>query len=144
MTFQVYAQSPSPFEEDQDGDLINEEIDIGKECAGLPYDIEAHESLGMEMNMTIEMNKADCDFIMHYLSGQCEQQNREDICTPSLIDYLKTQGLYNTDYPTNTTRFNDLLDEREQKRLINERQLILDEQKREAETPDWTENLPEG
>jgi hypothetical protein len=140
----AYGQFSLPFEADQDndGDPINEEVDIGEECAGLPGKIKSYEDLGMKMNMTTEMNKEDCDFVMHYLSGQCEKQNVEDVCTPSLADYLMTQGLLNTDYPTNTTRFNALLDELEQKRELNERQIMLDEQKRKAETPDWAENLP--
>jgi hypothetical protein len=53
-----------------------------------------------------------------------------------------TQELFNTNCPSNTTRFNSLLDELEQKREINERQIILDEQKRKAEKPDWAENVP--
>jgi hypothetical protein len=36
--------------------------------------------------------------------------------------------LFNTDYPTDTTRFNALLEEREQKRVLNEQQIIRDEQ----------------
>jgi hypothetical protein len=42
-----------------------------------------YETLGMEMNTTLSLSKEDCDFVMHYLSGQCEENNIEDVCTSS-------------------------------------------------------------
>ena len=146
MTSQAHAQTLSPLTEDQDGDgdPINEESDISRSCLDDFHLSKAHESLGMEMNMTLSLSKEDCDFVMHYLSGQCEEQNVEDVCTASLVDYLMTQGLYTTDYPTDTARFNELLEEREQKRTLKEQQIIREEQEAEANRPDWTKNLPMG
>ena len=52
------------------------------------------------------------------------------------------QGLFTTDYPTDTARFNELLEEREQKRTLKEQQIIREEQEAEAIRQDWTKNLP--
>jgi hypothetical protein len=46
--------------------------------------------------------------------------------------------------PTDTVRFNTLLEEREQKKTLNEQQVIREEREAEANRPDWTENLPMG
>lgn len=138
------TETPSPLTEDQDGDgdPINEEEDISGSCNDDLHLKQANEDLGMEMNMTLHLSEEDCDFVMHYLSGQCEKQNVEDVCTSTLADYLITQGLFNTDYPTDTARFNSLLEEREQKRILNEQQIIREEQEAEANRPDLTENVP--
>jgi hypothetical protein len=140
---QAHAQT-SPLTEDQDGDgdPLSEEEDISRSCNDDLHLKQASEDLGTELNMTLRLSKGDCDFVMHYLSGQCEKQNVESVCTSTLADYLITQGLFNTDYPTDTARFNALLEEREQKRIQSEQQLIRDEQEAEANRPDWTENVP--
>jgi hypothetical protein len=46
--------------------------------------------------------------------------------------------------PTDTVRFNTLLEEREQKKTLNEQQVIREEREAEANRPDWTENLSMG
>ena len=53
---------------------------------------------------------------MHYLSGQCEEQtakgvNVTGVCTATLRDYLTTKDLYTKDFPTDTERFNTILDQ---------------------------------
>ena len=141
---QTETLSPLTEDQDGDGDPINEEEDISRSCNDDLHMKQANEDLGMEMNMTFSLSKEDCDFVMHYLSGQCEKQNVEDVCTSTLADYLMTQGLLNTDYHTDNARFNALLEEREQKRILNEQQIIREEQEAEANRPDWTENVPIG
>jgi hypothetical protein len=54
---------------------------------------------------------------------------------------LTEKGLLNTDYPTDSARFNPLLEEREQKKILNEQQ-IKKEQEGDPNTPDWAENVP--
>ncbi len=78
----------------------------------------------MEMDTTLSLSKEDCDFVMHYLSGQCEEHNVMDVCTAILRDYLVRQGLFTTDYPTDTARFNSLLEEHEQKKTLKEQEFI--------------------
>jgi hypothetical protein len=143
MTPQAHAQA-SPLTEDQDGDgdPINEEKDISDSCLDDLFNSQAYETLGMEMNTTLSLSKEDCDFVMHYLSGQCEEHNVEDVCTSSLRDYLVRQGLFTTDYPTDTARFNSLLEEREQKKTLKEQEFIRERQEGEANRPNWDKGLP--
>jgi hypothetical protein len=84
----------------------------------------------------------DCDFAMHYLSGQCEEltpqgANVTEVCDTILSDYLSAQGLYTKDFPTDTERFNTVLDEFTQK----EAQKKQEAASKEANKPSWTENL---
>ena len=51
--------------------------------------------------------------------------------------------LHNTDYPTDRARFSALLEEREQKRIQLEQQIMREEQEGDPNTPDWAENLGE-
>lgn len=144
MTLQAHAQTLSPLTEDQDGDgnPINEEEDISLSCYNDFKLNQSHQQLGMVMNMTFNLSAQDCDFVMHYLSGQCEKENVEDVCNYTLSDYLTEKGLLrNTDYPTDSSRFNALLEEREQKRILNEQQIARDEREGDPNTPDWAENL---
>jgi hypothetical protein len=71
-------------------------------------------AFGKKMETTL--NEEDCNFAMHYLSGQCEEQtakggNVTKVCDSTLRDYLSTQNLYTKDFPTDTERFNSVLDE---------------------------------
>lgn len=118
LTPQARAQteSLSPLTEDQDGDgsPINEEEDISLSCYNDFKLNQSSQDLGMEMNMTFSLSEDNCDFVMHYLSGQCEKQNAEDVCNLTLSMYLTEKGLsQNTDYPTDSARFSALLEERE-------------------------------
>ena len=102
-TPQARAQTEtlSPLTEDQDGDgnLVNEEEDISLSCNDFKLN-QSHQDLGMVMNMTFSLSEDNCDFVMQYLSGQCEKQNVEDVCNLTLMTYLMEKGLlHNTDYP---------------------------------------------
>jgi len=142
---QVYAQSMSPLENDQDGDgdLLNEEIDLRSTCAvdftsGLAEAVEG--AFGTEMETTL--SEDDCNFAMHYLSGQCEEQTTKGVnvtrlCNTFLSDYLKAQDLYTRDFPTDTERFNTILDELKQKEAMEEQERASEE----ANRPSWAENL---
>jgi hypothetical protein len=77
MAPQAHAQTMSPLTEDQDGDgnPLNEEDRIKITCdvdftSGLGEMSE--EVFGKKMETTL--GESDCDFVMHYLSGQCEEQ----------------------------------------------------------------------
>jgi hypothetical protein len=118
MTPQARAQTetPSPLTEDQDGDgsPTNEEEDISLSCYNDYKTNQSAQDLGMEMDMTFSLSEGDCDFVMHYLSGQCEKQNAEDVCDFELRQYLLEKLLLrNTDYPTDNARFDALLEVRE-------------------------------
>jgi hypothetical protein len=145
MTPQVYAQSLSPLEEDQDGDgdPLNEEIDIRSTCyvdftSGLAKATEG--AFGTKMETTL--SEDDCNFAMHYLSGQCEEQtakgvNVAELCNTFLSDYLKAQDLFTKDYPTDTERFNAVLEEYNQRKVSEEQEKAQEE----ANKPSWAENL---
>jgi len=94
----------------------------------------------MAINTTFHLSEDNCDFVMHYLSGQCEKQNAEDVCDFELRQYLLEKLLlHNTDYPTDNARFDALLQEREQKRILNEQEIARGPQD-DPNTPDWAEN----
>ena len=94
------------------------------------------------MYTTLSLRKEDCDFVMHYLLGQCEEHNVMDLCTAILRDYLVRPGLFTTDYPTDTARFNSLLEEHEQKKTLKEQEFIRERQEEEASRPDWDKASP--
>lgn len=77
---QVYAQVLTPLEEDQDGDgdPLNEEKDISWNCS---VDLLASDTSQAMLGYKIEgtLSEDDCDFIMHYLSGQCEEQTAKGV-----------------------------------------------------------------
>jgi hypothetical protein len=145
VTPQVYAQSPSPLEEDQDGDgnPLNEEDKVKITCdvdsaSGLGEAVEG--AFGHKMETTL--SEDDCDFVMHYLSGQCEEQtakgaNVTEVCDTFLSDYLKSRGLFAKDFPTDTERFNAILDEYNQKKASEEQENAREE----TNTPSWAEDL---
>jgi hypothetical protein len=88
------------------------------------------------------LSEDDCNFAMHYLSGQCEEQiakgaNVTQVCDATLRDYLQTQNLYTKDYPTDAERFNSVLDDYKQKVALEEQESA----NREANKPSWAENL---
>lgn len=140
----AYAQSLSPLEEDQDGDgdLLNEEDAIKITCdvdfaSGLG---EASElAFGTKMETTL--SEDDCDFVMHYLSGQCETQtakgaNVTEVCDTFLSDYLKSRDLFTKDFPTDSERFNAVLDEYNQKKASE-----AQEKARDPNKPTWAQDL---
>jgi hypothetical protein len=92
--------------------------------------------------METTLSQDDCDFVMHYLSGQCEEQitkgtNVTQVCNQSLSNYLQFRGLFTRDFPTDDERFNDLLDEYNQKVALAEQEMA----QKEANEPSWAENL---
>jgi hypothetical protein len=87
-------------------------------------------------------NEDDCNFVMHYLSGQYEEQtakgvNVTQICDTFLSRYLGSRDLLTNDFPTDTKRFSALLDEFKQNVASEEQQRAS----KEANKPSWAENL---
>jgi hypothetical protein len=146
MTPQTHAQtetvSPLTKDQDGDGDPINEEFNIEADCIsdfnkGFGYN---PDQLGYGEETTLSQD--DCDFVMHYLSGQCEEQtaigaNVTQVCTQDLWVYLQIRDLFTKDFPTDEERFNELLDEYNQKVALAREEYA----EREANTPSWAENL---
>ena len=143
MTLQVYAQSLSPLEEDQDGDgdLINEESSIGWGCYMDEHLLKNMvESLGGEHEPTISVD--NCNFVMHYLSGQCEEltakgANVTGVCNENLRIYLSSHDLLNDDFPTDREQFDSILEDFNQNQDTEEQ----DRATEEANTPSWTKGL---
>lgn len=145
MTSQVFAQVLTPLAEDQDGDgdPLNEENDIVVDCdfdftSGMGEAFEG--AFGKKLKTTL--SEDDCNFAMHYLSGQCEEQtakgaNVTQVCDATLSGYLSAQNLYTNDFPTDTERFNALLHEFKQNEALEEQEAAS----REANKPSWAENL---
>ena len=145
MTPQVHAQTLSPLTEDQDGDgdPLNEENDIKFDCdfdftSGMAEAFEG--SFGKKFETTL--SEDDCNFAMHYLSGQCEEQttkgaNVTKVYDYTLSDYLSAQNLYTKDFPTDTERFNSVLDQFKQNEVLEEQERAS----KEANKPSWAENL---
>lgn len=144
MTPQAHAQtSPLTEDQDEDGDPLNEEDKIKITCdvdfaSGLGEAVEG--AFGTKMETTL--SEDDCDFVMHYLSGQCEEQtakgvNVTEVCDTFLSDYLKSRDLFTKDFPTDTERFNAILDEYNQKKASEEQEKASEE----ANTPSWAKGL---
>ena len=145
ITPQAHAQTLSPLTEDQDGDgdLLNEEIDIRSTCdvdftSGLAEAVEG--AFGTKMETTL--SEDDCNFAMHYLSGQCEEQTAKGVnvtrlCNTFLSDYLKAQNIFTKNYPTDTERFNVVLEEHNQKKASEEQEKVQEE----ANEPNWAQDL---
>jgi hypothetical protein len=147
--YQVHAQT-SPLTEDQDGDgdPLNEEDDIEADCN---FD----HTIGADMGAAFEstfgdkwetppptLSEADCNFAMHYLSGQCEEQtakgvNVTGVCDATLKDYLSTKNLYTKDFPIDTEQFNAILDEFKQGEAAEKQEAA----QKEANKPSWAEGL---
>jgi hypothetical protein len=139
---QAHAQT-SPLTEDQDGngDPLNEESDLKTDCS---FD-QTSPMLGvleLSEKWATTLSEEDCNFAMHYLSGQCEEQtakgvNVTGVCDTALSDYLSVKNLYTKDFPTYTERFNTILDEFKQKRTSEKQEAA----QTEANKPSWAENL---
>lgn len=150
MAPQIHSQPLSPLEVDQDGDgdPINEENELAGDCG---FDHTFGAELGQSMESTFgdqwetpppTLSEDDCNFAMHYLSGQCEEltakgANVTQVCDSTLRDYLSTKNLYTNDFPTDTERFNSVLDEFRQNEASREQERAS----REANKPSWAENL---
>jgi hypothetical protein len=105
---QAHAQT-SPLTEDQDGDgdPLNEEFDIRADCY---VDQELIRQFTLEnspiLTDTIEwatLSEDDCNFVMQYLSGQCEEQDAKGVnvtmvCDDTLAQYLGSRNLLTKDY----------------------------------------------
>jgi hypothetical protein len=146
ITLPAYAQSTLPLEEDQDGDgnPLSEEADLAVNCRvdfSSTYGMrQLSESLGVEYEPTI--SEDDCNFAMHYLSGQCEDLmakgvNVTEVCTLALSDYLEEHDLFTKDFPIDTGRFSAILDEYYQNEASKEQEKAQEE----ANKPSWAEDL---
>ena len=131
--YQAHAQiSPLTEDQDGDGDPLNEEKGIG--------DIAAQ--FGIEQQVELTLSEDDCNFVMQYLSGQCEEQtakgvNVTEVCNTTLSDYLKSRDLLTKDFPTDTELFNAILEEFNQKGASAEQKAA----QKEANTPSWAKGL---
>jgi hypothetical protein len=141
MTPAIHAQSLSPLEVDQDGDgnPLNEEFDIRADCY---VDVELSKRLSDPTLIEPTLSEDDCNFAMHYLSGQCEELiakgvNVTMVCDDILAYYLRSQQLYTKDFPTDIERFNSVLAEFKQNVASEEQQMAS----KEANKPSWAENL---
>ena len=106
----------------------------------------SEELSGKKMETTL--TEEDCNFAMHYLSGQCEEQtakgaNVTELCDAILINYLRVQNLFTKDYPTDTERFNTVLEEYNQRKALEEQERAQEKAQEEANTPSWTKELEE-
>jgi hypothetical protein len=141
MTPQAHAQSLSPLEVDQDGDgdPLNEEYDIR---ADYYVDVELSKRLSDPTLIEPTLSEEDCNFAMHYLSGQCEELTAKGVnvtmvCDDILAYYLRSQQLYTKDFPTDTERFSSVLDKFRQNVASEDQERA----NREANKPSWAENL---
>lgn len=121
--------------------ILNEEKDISWNCS---VDLLASDTSQAMLGYKIEgtLSEDDCDFIMHYLSGQCEEQtakgvNVTEVCNELLSDYLKDRDLYTKDFPIDIMHFGALMDEFKQKRALEEQENAREK----ANTPTWSEDL---
>jgi hypothetical protein len=113
-------------DQDGNGDPLNEEMNIKGDCnsdfrSGLGEAVPGSFGYGMETTHSQD----DCDFVMHYLSGQCEEQvargtNVTGVCDESLSMYLRFRDLFTKDFPTDDERFNDIMGEFNQKVALAE------------------------
>jgi len=142
---QAHAQTLSPLTEDQDGDgdPLNEEFDIRADCY---VDVEFSKRSSGLISIEPTLSEDDCNFAMHYLSGQCEELTAKGVnvtmvCDDILAYYLRSQQLFTKDFPTDTQRFNSVLDEFRQNKASEEEARQQEEAREEANTPSWTKNL---
>lgn len=139
--YQAHAQT-SPLNEDQDrnGDPLNEEGDLKIDCT-FDHASPMVDILELSKEWETTLTEDDCNYAMHYLSGQCEQTpkgvNVTVVCDTPLRDYLSIKNLYTKDFPTDTERFNTILDEFKQKRTSE----IQEAAQEEANKPSWAEGL---
>jgi hypothetical protein len=128
-------------DQDGDGDILNEEFDIRADCY---VDRELVKTLSDPTMIEPTLSEDDCNFAMHYLSGQCEEltakgANVTMVCDDILANYLLSQQLYTKDFPTDTERFNAILDEFKQRQAAEEQEAA----QMEANEPSWAENIVE-
>jgi len=88
-------------------------------------------SFGTKMETTL--SEDDCNFAMHYISGWCEEQaargsNTPAICDAILSNYLKAQDLFTKDLPTDTEKFNGILDQYNEKRSSQDQERAQEEE----------------
>jgi hypothetical protein len=142
--YQAQAQT-SPLTEDQDGDgdPLNEESGIRFSCSVDQDLIRGLASqFGIESKVHLTLSEDDCNYVMQYLSGQCEEQtakgvNVTGVCDSTLSDYLEKRDLLTKDYPTDREQFNTIMDRFMQKRAANEQKQAAEE----ANTPSWAKGL---
>jgi hypothetical protein len=139
---QAHAQTLSPLTEDQDGDgdPLNEEYSLRADCITDQDMVQRLANLGAEFERTL--SEDDCDFAMHYLSGQCEEQTAKGVnvtivCDTFLSNYLKSRDLLTKDFPIDTERFNTVLNEFDRKTALEEQEIATEE----ANIPSWTKEL---
>lgn len=141
----VYAQSLSPLEEDQDGDgnPLNEEEGIVFNCfvdEGMVRSLARQ--FGIEQQVGTTLSEDDCNYVMHYLSGQCEEQtatgaNVTAVCNTMLSGYLEDHDLLTKNFPTDREQFNTIMEEFDRQTAIEEQEKTTEE----ANTPSWTKDL---
>jgi hypothetical protein len=75
----AHAQTLSPLTQDQDedGDPLNEEYSLRADCATDQEMAKIFANIETEFERTL--SEDDCDFAMHYLSGQCEEQTTKGV-----------------------------------------------------------------
>jgi hypothetical protein len=75
--YQLAQAQTSPLTEDQDGDgdPLNEERGISFSCT-MDQDVigDIAAQFGIEQQVELTLSEDDCNFVIHYLSGQCEEQ----------------------------------------------------------------------
>ena len=142
--YQAHAQiSPLTEDQDGDGDPLNEEKGISFSCT-MDQDVigDIAAQFGIEQQVELTLSEDDCNFVMQYLSGQCEEQtakgvNVTEVCNTTLSDYLKSRDLLTKDFPTDTELFNAILEEFNQKGASAEQKAA----QKEANTPSWAKGL---
>ena len=92
---QTQAQSLSPLEVDQDGDgdPLNEEYAIRADCY---VDVRLSKTISDPTLIEPTLSEDDCNYAMHYLSGQCEELTSKGVnvtmvCDDILAYYLRSQ-----------------------------------------------------
>ena len=145
----VYAQSPSPLEEDQDGNgnPLNEEEGIIFNCfvdEGMVRNLSTllERQYGIEQQVETTISEDNCNYVMHYLSGQCEEQtasgaNVTAVCNTMLSGYLEDHDLLTKNFPTDREQFNTIMEEFDRQRALEEQEIATEE----TNTPSWTKDL---
>ena len=135
-TAHIQAQGLTPLYQDKDGDgdPLNEDSDMMIDCSVSSL---VEGASGLHFGV---LSEEDCNFVMHYMSGRCEEMNAkgikmEEICNINLSEYLKSKGLDTKDFPTDTERYNEILDEF----IPLHAQELKQKAEEEANKPTWME-----
>jgi hypothetical protein len=135
-TVYIQAQMLTPLHQDQDGDgdPLNEDSDMMIDCSVSSL---VEGASGLRFGV---LSEEDCNFVMHYMSGKCEEMKTkgikmEKICNLSLSGYLKDKGLYTKDFPTDTERYNEILGDF----IPLHAQVLKQRAEAEANKPTWME-----